>query len=66
MRALVLLSAAAACLAGAPRPGAFSRGYDVERYRIELSFDEAARSFRGTTRITLLPLQHGFEACELD
>lgn len=66
MRRLILLSAAAAWLTAAPRPGAFSRGYDVERYRIELRFDEAAHSFQGTTRIELLPLKDGFETCELD
>lgn len=66
MRRLFLLSAAAAWLAAAPRPGAFGRGYDVERYRIELRFDEATHSFQGTTRITLRPLKDGFEACELD
>lgn len=66
MRRLLLLSALAAWLGAAPRSGAFSRGYDVQRYRIELRFDEAARSFQGTARITLLPLRDGFEACELD
>ena len=36
MKRLLLLTAGAVWVAGAPRPGAFSRGYDVERYRIEL------------------------------
>ncbi len=66
MKRLLLLSAGAVWLAAAPRPGAFSRGYDVERYRIELSFDEAAHSFRGAATITLLALQDGFTVCELD
>ena len=66
MRRLLLLLTGAVWLAAAPRPGAFSRGYDVERYRIELSFDEAAHSFRGETTITLLVLQDGFAVCELD
>jgi aminopeptidase N len=57
---------AATLVAAAPRVGAFSRGYDVERYRIELRFDEATHSFQGSTEITLRPLQDGFQACELD
>lgn len=66
MRRLLFLQALAAWLAAAPRPGAFSRGCDVQRYRIGLRFGEAARSFHGSARITLLPLRDGFEACELD
>lgn len=67
MRRLLLLSAATAVwLAAAPRPGAFSRGYDVERYRIELSFDEVTHSFQGTTRISLRPVLDAFTDCELD
>jgi aminopeptidase N len=66
MRWLILLPAVAAWLAAAPRPVAFSRGYDVERYRIELQFDEATHTFQGTTTIALLPLADGFRICELD
>jgi aminopeptidase N len=63
---LLPLLAGALSLAAAPRQDPFRRGYDVERYRIELRFDEAAHSFMGETRITLLPLKDGFDTCELD
>ncbi|MCU0246696.1 MAG: hypothetical protein MUC42_08980 [Bryobacter sp.] len=63
-RLLPLLAAAA--LAAAPRPEPFARGYDVERYRIELRFDEGTHSFFGETRITLASLRDNFSTCELD
>ncbi len=66
MNRLALLAAAAAGLAAAPPPPGFARGYDVERYRSELRFDEAARSFHGLTAISLLPLRDRFATCELD
>jgi aminopeptidase N len=66
VRRLLPLLAAAACLAAGPRHDPFSRGYDVERYRIELRFDESTHTFQGETRITLLPLKNGFNSCVLD
>jgi hypothetical protein len=43
-----------------------SRDYDVLHYRIELRFDEDARSYWGDTTITLTALENGFSTCVLD
>jgi aminopeptidase N len=43
-----------------------SRNYHVIHYRIEVSFDEAAKSVGGTTTTTLASLQPGLTTVELD
>jgi aminopeptidase N len=43
-----------------------SRDYDVLHYRIELRFDEEARSYWGDTTITISALENGFATCVLD
>ncbi|HTY59406.1 MAG TPA: M1 family metallopeptidase [Bacteroidota bacterium] len=43
-----------------------SRNYHLMHYRIEVSFDEHAKSVRGTTTTTLVCLQPGLTTIELD
>src|SRR5690242_4750516 len=73
--ALLLLSFAMA-LAQAPAAGEAqnappyqwprSHNYDVQHYRIKLSFDWAAKSVTGETTITLKPLAGDFKEVEID
>ena len=49
-----------------PRQAERSRTYDALHYRIHLTFDEAAKSFRGENTITLTPLHDGFQEVVLD
>ena len=71
-RAFVLFGlAAVTCpaledLSTRPRQAERSHDYDVLHYRIQLSFDEAARSFQGETEIRLSPLRDGFDTVVLD
>ncbi len=62
----VVVSAQKVDVYSRPRAVERSSDYDVLHYRIKLSFDEAAKSFRGETRITLRPLRDGFAVCVLD
>ena len=43
-----------------------SRDYDVLHYLIRLTFNQDAKSFEGSTTITLRPLRDGFATCVLD
>lgn len=43
-----------------------SHDFDVQHYRIQLRFDEAARSFQGEAAIRLRPLRDGFDTLVLD
>ena len=49
-----------------PRKAERSRTYDALHYRIQLRFDEQAKSFWGENTITLTPLHDGFTECVLD
>ncbi len=49
-----------------PRQFERSRNYDVQHYRIDLTFDLDKKKFWGTNTITLTPLNDGFKECVLD
>lgn len=74
LSALLLLSSFAPAQNPAPAPAPKappyqwprSHNYDVQHYRIELSFDWTARSITGETTITLKPLAGDFREIELD
>ena len=42
------------------------RTYDVQHYRIELSFDESKRTLFGKTTITFVPFSYGLTTAEFD
>ncbi|MBN8730141.1 MAG: HEAT repeat domain-containing protein [Acidobacteria bacterium] len=69
---LILLLALAASLPAQvdrnarPRRAERSRDYDVLHYRIQLEFNESARSLHGQAAITLRPLRDGFKTLVLD
>src|SRR5689334_15151377 len=49
-----------------PRQAERSRDYAVSHYRIQLTFDEASRSYSGSTRISIRSLRDALGVCVLD
>lgn len=64
---VIILVATANAQSQATRPD-FNRAqsYDVQHYRIEVSFDRAKKEVIGDTTVTLKPLKEGLSVVELD